>query len=148
MKIDEVIVPAGKYLLGDPCYHIKDEHWDILLDSCEYFQNSVGEIFGHKVLAFSTMYGDGCYSDNHTNSFCVDAGLIGLIPWEYIEEFSVEVDEELAVVVTFEDDTKCYSEEGNLVFGTIEIRTGNFEDDSEIDEFDSGCDPEDYEGEE
>lgn len=126
-------VPAGKYILGDPCYHIHKDHWDILLDNSNYFGNpqSIGEIYGHTILSFHTKNGDGQYKGkyntkhkgNRSFKFPVDSGMIGLIPFDYLIEFSVEYDPELAIVISFEDDTECYEDEGTLVFGKYIIET-------------------------
>jgi hypothetical protein len=86
------IVPAGKYWLGDPCYIIKDQDWLHFCNEHSFneteFNSCVALSDGTPVLAFSTYYGDGCYSDQHGNSYPVDAGLIGLVPWEYTEKFT------------------------------------------------------------
>ena len=44
MKISkvEVEVPAGRYILGDPCYAVPDSEWMELLESCNYFENPIG----------------------------------------------------------------------------------------------------------
>jgi hypothetical protein len=44
IKSVDVVVPAGQYVLGDPCYAVPDDKWDELLDSCNYFENPVGHI--------------------------------------------------------------------------------------------------------
>ena len=46
MKISkvEVEVPAGKYILGDPCYAVPDSEWMELLESCEFFNSPIGTI--------------------------------------------------------------------------------------------------------
>lgn len=122
-----ITVSAGKYIISDPCYVIKDEHWDLLLENSQYFENPIGEIFGHKILAFGTFYGDGCYQDNFGKSYFVDAGIIGIVPFEYLEEFEIKIESNWNVV-TFENDFDCYEENGKLVFGHIEIETNESED--------------------
>lgn len=125
--MNSINVPAGKYILGDPCYHIHKDHWDILLANSNYFGDCIGEIFGHTILSFYTENGDGQYRGkyngkfNHT--FCVDSGMIGLIPMDYLIEFSIEYDPELAIVIEFKDDTECHEDSGTLVFGKFVIET-------------------------
>ena len=63
MKIDTVYVPAGKYVIGDPCYTVPNDDWETLLQSCDYFNRPVGISGGFEVLAFPTQYGDGVYRD-------------------------------------------------------------------------------------
>jgi hypothetical protein len=125
MKIKqvEVIVPKGSYVIGDPCYAVPDEDWDALLESCNYFQNPIGYVkrnFTHKVfvLAFGTKWGDGSYRGTDGNEYGVDAGLLGLVPVELLEDLS---DHE---VVNFSKDTLCIDDgSGKLKFGHITIDT-------------------------
>jgi len=85
MKNFEILVPAGQYYISDPCYIIKDEDWYTLLDSCNFFNNPIGDIKGFKCYASSTAFGDGEYFDQNGNSYSVDSGLIGLVPVDYTE---------------------------------------------------------------
>jgi hypothetical protein len=123
MNTYSINVPAGKYILGDPCYHIREDHWDILLKNCDYFSDNIGEIFGHTILSFGTRYGDGLYKGNFNSKFPVDSGMIGLIPIDYLIEFSVEYNPECASVVNFKDDTECWSDDGTMHFGKYIIKT-------------------------
>lgn len=82
----EVEVPEGSYFLGDPCYAVRGDDWDVLLNSCDFFDKPVGEIKGFKVYASSTAYGDGVYRGQEGHEYPVDAGLIGLVPVEYVEQ--------------------------------------------------------------
>ncbi len=124
------IVPAGKYWLGDPCYIIKDQDWLHFCNEHSFNETEVNSCVslsdGTPVLAFSTYYGDGCYSDQHGNSYPVDAGLIGLVPWEYTEKFT-EKDStcylSLSNVVEFTEDTLCFTADGILTFGNYIIDT-------------------------
>ncbi len=121
-----VEVPAGKYFLGDPCYAVADKDWHGLLDSCGYFEDSpIGTIpnTDRKVLAFSTMYGDGSYQDQYGNEYGVDAGMIGLTP--LVDEFDKkQLLESLGLIVEFTRPTKCSNKtEGVLEFGKYSIDT-------------------------
>jgi len=128
------IIPAGKYWLGDPCYIIRDKDWlhfcnkysfnDAEGNHCVTLQDNIS------VLAFSTYHGDGCYLDQHGNSYPVDAGLIGLVPWEYTEKFTENFTEKdsteyltLSNVVEFTEDTLCFTTDGILTFGNYIIDT-------------------------
>ena len=118
----EVTVPAGKYWLGDPCYAVPSELWMDLLNSCKVFELPIGKVTKdgqeYEVLAFGTAYGDGCYSDQHGNSFPVDAGLIGLTPVELAEGEPFG-----STLVYFPTETICSSYGGVLTFGDYEIDT-------------------------
>lgn len=131
MRIDTVYVPAGTYVLGDPCYTVPDEDWDKLLQSCDYFKRPVGISGGFEVLAFPTLYGDGVYRDQKGREFPVDAGLIGLVPVEYAQI----TDDKFYPTYTVEFKTLTACEcraDGTLIFGDVKIETG----DDSTDEFD------------
>ena len=83
----EIMIPPGTYYMGDPCYAVRDVDWHTLLHSADYFHNPVGEIHGFRVYATSTAYGDGEYIGSSGHSYPVDAGLIGLVPVEYVTQF-------------------------------------------------------------
>lgn len=142
MKISkvEVIVPAGKYVLGDPCYAVPEDKWMELLESCNYFENPIGtfsqytrgDTHNHYIVAFSTRWGDGCYRGTDGNSYPVDAGLIGLVPLAVCKDV---IRDDLSQVVTFDKPTKCSSDgEGKLRFGHITIDTDPAQDEEEEDE--------------
>jgi hypothetical protein len=133
----EVVVPAGTYFLGDPCYIIShDAGWMELLDSCGYFDGSpVGEVHGCEVLAFGTKYGDGVYFDQLGRAFGVDAGLIGLVPvqpWEH--EVRKALGDGLGKLVVFTEDSTCTSEDGLLTFGPVAVINTDPDDDEYDDE--------------
>jgi len=124
------IIPAGKYWLGDPCYVIQSKDW---LHFCnEYsFNDTENNAYltlpdNTPVLAFSTYHGDGHYIDQHGNEYPVDAGLIGLIPFDYTEKFSEKEltnYSSLGTVVEFAEETLCFTADGILTFGNYIIDT-------------------------
>jgi hypothetical protein len=124
IKSVDVVVPAGQYVLGDPCYAVPDDDWMPLLESCNYFNNPVGHVVDGMqkffVLAFGTKWGDGCYAGSDGKEYPVDAGLIGLVPVEMVEDLESHIQN----IVTFTKDTVCsYNGSGRLVFGGISIET-------------------------
>lgn len=144
MKISkvEVEVPAGEYILGDPCYAVPDGEWMELLESCDYFNTPVGtlrrstkegtfnvmETF--KILAFSTRWGDGTYQGTDGGMYPVDAGLIGLVPVEVVGKDALA--EHLCNLVTFDRPTKCSTDgQGKLRFGHITIDTDPADEEDE-----------------
>jgi len=132
-----VVVPAGKYVLGDPCYSVPDEDWETLLHSCDYFNKPIGTVGDVQVLAFQTMYGDGEYEDSRGNKHSVDAGLIGLVPLEYADLTQINWGDEGPVIVEFRHETNCYmyAKSGLLKFGAYEISTGkNYYDEEDENE--------------
>jgi hypothetical protein len=132
MKINrvEVIVPKGSYVIGDPCYAVPDKDWDALLLSCNYFESPIGYVKDgmqkFPVLAFGTKWGDGSYHGTDGNVYGVDAGLIGLVPVELVEDLS---DHE---VVNFSKNTLCVDDgSGKLKFGHITIDTDPSDEEEE-----------------
>jgi hypothetical protein len=125
IKKVEVIVPKGNYVIGDPCYAVPDEDWDDLLSSCNYFQSPIGYVrrgFKDKVfvLAFGTKWGDGCYLGSDGHEYGVDAGLLGLVPVELLEDIS----QHDGIIVNFPKDALCIDDgSGKLRFGHITIDT-------------------------
>ena len=131
-KSKRVRVPAGLYLLGDPCYGVPDCYWDELLVSCDYFQGQpVGIVDGKSVLGFDTG-GDGTYYDQFGTAYGVDAGLLGLVP--FIEGWTEN--DGGGAIINFPTDFDCYTDGKVLVFGTYQIDTDPQEDENEDDEDD------------
>ena len=141
MKITsiEVEVPAGKYVLGDPCYAVPHDKWNELLESCSCFNNPIGRFSTynrgstiiHSAVAFGTRWGDGCYRGTDGNFYPVDAGLIGLVP---LSASSNELRDDLSTVVTFDKPTICSTDgKGKLRFGHITIDTDPDEEDEDED---------------
>lgn len=128
-KYRRVIVPAGKYFLGDPCYAVPDRLWDKLLGSCRFFADCVGEVEGHKVLGFGTAHGDGVYEDQFGNEFPVDAGLIGLVPEALVdmEEFNRDYPDMPGIWVKYDYETVCETDGKTLSFGKHHIKTDDEE---------------------
>lgn len=142
MKISkvEVEVPAGHYILGDPCYAVPDDEWMELLESCDYFENPIGKITRrdksyYRIVAFGTRWGDGCYDGTDGNMYPVDAGLIGLVPVELLGSDVHALRGDLSKIVTFDKPVKCSSDgEGKLRFGHITIDTDPAQDEEDEDE--------------
>lgn len=89
------------------------------------------EYMGHPIFVHSTAYGDGSYEGTDGRSYSVDAGIIGAIPVELIED---EVAQEMlkqpyvrAVSMTRENLEVSEYDEGTFVFrhseGLLEIET-------------------------
>lgn len=123
-----VLVPAGEYWLGDPCYAVPDELWDSLLESSDFFNLPVGLAGKHKVLAFGTAYGDGMYRDQLGNMYPVDAGLIGLVPVELAKANPFGMKR-----VKFIREERCTGDDGVMQFGEYKINT---RDDDVMDDYD------------
>lgn len=126
-----VTLPAGTYVIADPCYHVPDEQWDRVLDESDVFSRPEATFEAEdgsivKVVAFGTAYGDGVYEDQYGNHYGVDAGLIGIMSVEHVTP-----DLRLGSVFTFSTPFECYEEDGTIVFGHVSIPTSNEYDDSD-----------------
>jgi hypothetical protein len=132
-----VVVQAGTYVLGDPCYAVPNEYWDDLLRSCNFFLDSpIGQVTTkdgdeYRVLGFGTMWGDGVYLDQRGAQYPVDAGLIGLVPVGLVD--IEEVKAQGLHLVVFDKPVICSRdpETGVLTFGSYRIETNPVEDEDE-----------------
>lgn len=119
-----VIVPAGTYILGDPCYATPNECWDEAIETSDIFNDPVGYITvegnRYPILGFGTAYGDGTYLGSDGFEYSVDAGLIGLVPYDVGRHM---FDPVLHRVIVFDEDTLCTNDNGNMMFGDIRIDT-------------------------
>lgn len=126
-------LPSGNYFIGDPCYIVKDELWN---DFCtETFKNDDGGYFmfkGVKMFFSGTKYGDGCYSDEHGNTYGVDAGIIGatLLDDRIIDKENLGGLSRLGLVVEITKDFTCeaVNEEGYILIERLKIDTGDASD--------------------
>lgn len=121
---DTVVVPAGRYYLGDPCYTVQDTEWLPWLEAADYM-NEPTLLYGLTteglpVFAFGTAYGDGAYRGSDGFTYGVDAGLIGLVPVEHTDDHNPR----LVTIVEFDTPTQCQrTEDGVLFFGDVRINT-------------------------
>jgi len=133
-------LPAGKYLVVDPCYVIGgDPFWN---DLCN-FSFPAGQrrdhfyihSEGHSIFAFSTAYGDGCYpvSDgNVCEKAGVDAGMLSLIPMDYINNYCHM--KGLGVEVELNSPSYPEYDNGNVLVGNVSIKTRDCKNDDYEDE--------------
>lgn len=139
-KVWRVWVPAGKYVLGDPCYAVssaprEDSRVDLWAEggeSCDWFESSpVAKVMvkgtEYRYLGFPTAWGDGTYTGSDGFSYPVDAGLIGLVPVEIADTDRTDVSMPINRVVEFTTDTLCTCNDGVLMFGNITINTRDWD---------------------
>lgn len=118
--VEYVTVPAGTYILGDPCYSIPEDEWDDILTETNYFNDSYGNLSdGRFFLGFGTAFGDGVFTGSDGVDYGVDAGLIGLVeaPEEYVNEYNDRS------VIVFETETIVSNDNGRMQFGNVFIDT-------------------------
>ena len=125
---------AGKYFVGDPCYVIRNDEWEDILKYTQFFGAfGIGQWGGfwkgYKMFSASTAYGDGCYTDNEGREYGVDAGMLGIVPYEYITEFG---DIDCGNIIEFEKDFEVEMiDKGVFKFGSIVIDTLGADEDEE-----------------
>lgn len=133
MMSNKMIMPAGKYWIGDPCYvfpheGLLSEKWDEFLDEAEDFNDTTyvelddGKI---KIWAASTAYGDGSFIANSGKLFSVDAGLIGIVPQETVDYLGREDNdlENLGLFIEFNEPFIVQAQNGSFTFGYLTIDT-------------------------
>ena len=142
----EVQIPAGEYYLGDISYALSE--WTIKeygpLCAEQYAMNEFPAGDGRKCVIYTTHIGDGIYYDNEGDSYFVDAGSIGLIPVEAVEEDDCY---HFGCVLVFDEPTTAFASPKHdfLCFGDTTIYTGLDEEiakhwptstvDDEVDEY-------------
>ena len=129
------LLPAGRYIISDPCYVLKDEVYQQLLEMDDARWEGVYEVNGVKMGIVGTKHGDGRY-----DGYAVDSGHIACIPLEggvlqpftYVagsEENVVRIsDGHYMVKEAFTPFEVSYDDEngqGLIIFGNLEtIQTG------------------------
>jgi hypothetical protein len=143
-----IMMPAGKYYVGDLCYVMSDDEWNQFCDLTIKGRDVVDGEFqmpdGRRFATYCTAWGDGLYKDQYGNKYSVDAGLIGCIRVEDIRAEKYENIEQLGAIHTFETDfvtgggrsTPAWG--GTIQFGRVAIETNPESDDEEEDDWDYG----------
>jgi|WetSurSiteA1Bulk_404760.scaffolds.fasta_scaffold14398_4 hypothetical protein len=89
-------LPAGLYFIGDPCYLIPDEDWDVIGDNTNWFGANLSDNMppndwddglyhwnGKLCFASHTKHGDGCFTFSRgRREIWVDSGTIGITPFD------------------------------------------------------------------
>ncbi len=114
-----VIMPAGRYAVGDPCYHLglsNSREWDAFLEQQQ--EGHAGEFGGRTAWAADTAHGDGEYYDDEGRNYGVDAGMIGVVGMLEGEQVPDGMWE-----VVFERPFPCGRGGGVIVIGNLRIDT-------------------------
>jgi|SRR5579864_7308883 len=121
-----ITLPAGTYYVGDPCYCFNCTSWEAIGAQNNGFKNNpmVATLNGHRLVALGTAYGDGRYTDQRGRTYPVDAGLIGAVPVDIIDDdSSYRHQPDCGHEITFPRDFPCYEEGGRIHIGDIIIDT-------------------------
>lgn len=126
--VGSAVVPAGTYVVGDPCYSIANDGWMDWLEAADFRNPDKGHVLqatirGKVAVGVKTFAGDGCFTGTDGNEYGVDAGMIGLVPIEVADKNDLG---ERRVVVTFDEPVTCFNDyDGNITLGDIVIATGD-----------------------
>lgn len=134
-------MPAGKYYVGDLCYVLHDswdEFCDITIDDRSCLSGEFNFKDGRRFASFTTKWGDGSYEDQYAREYLVDAGLIGCISVEDIDESMRDMTTGVGPrfggqIMEFAEPFECYSHDGKIWFGEIVVDTDPSYEDLEED---------------
>ena len=116
-----VVLPPGRYYIGDPGYVINKDHWKAFLESVDE-QTRMTRFRGESCCVFQTQYGDGAYQDQGGNEYCVDSGLMAAVPEALMKDRTGMI-----IRVTGRSLECRVTNQGTLIFGDIRIETGNLQ---------------------
>lgn len=77
------------FYIGDICYVLSKDVYNGVWGKIGQYQD--GEYItddGYKFAMASTAYGDGCYDDDGNNVYSVDAGVLGVVPFELVTNWN------------------------------------------------------------
>ena len=135
-------MPAGRYYIGDLCYVMHPEWDEFCALTIKDHQCLDGEFTladGRRFASFGTAYGDGTYRSNIGTEHCVDAGLIGCIRVEDINDTTYDAEriQELGAIVEFTEPFEVSEDQGLIRFGHVQIETaGGYDEEEEEYEYD------------
>jgi hypothetical protein len=134
---NKFLFPPGFYYIGDLCY-VMDKEWDevcdITIDGLGVIDGVFNLADGRKFGLWGTAYGDGSYNDNLGREYPVDAGLIGIIAVEDIDESEKE-NLKLGNITHFKNPFVVKCSEGKFNFGNLILIDTTYSDmDSNYDE--------------
>jgi len=126
------MMQAGKYYIGDLCYVMHDA-WDefcnLTINGHDVLDGEFNLKDGRRFATYTTMYGDGVYRSNIGTNHMVDAGLIGCIRVDDINDDTYQDLTRLGAVVEFDTPFETWSVEGTIHFGHVRIDTADGEED-------------------
>lgn len=116
-------LPPGRYFIGDPCYVIRDDQrWSTLCRQLgDEGRGGLITIGNHQLVAFGTACGDGLYHDRDGHHYSVDAGMIGAVPKDAVDDWR---NSEFGRWVDFPKRIRCVRSPGGVLhFGGVRIDT-------------------------
>lgn len=119
----QVYMEPGTYYIGDLCYVLNnswDEFCELTIRDNECINGGFRFADGREFVSFTTIYGDGTYTDEEGFKYPVDAGLIGCIRIEDMDCISGEVGDS-GQIRAFTKPFICERVDGVLYFGKVAI---------------------------
>ena len=141
------MIPAGEYLIIDPCYVVQNARWPQIVDAFYAREGEHAYITdpktGMQFAMSSTYHGDGIYLDAEGYEYGVDSGTLGCLPVAMISKRMLAT---LAKQrgccsgrrVTFTEPVPFVpcNAKGLICFGPVVIETNPVDDQEEEDETD------------
>jgi len=119
MTITKIMVPPGKYYVGDPCYVFVKSDWQKILSSNKPNDLIINVEEGEKIIMFG-VGGDGYFVDTSGKKYSVDSGSLGLVPIDLIDRNLIDGNLTKGNLFTFASTTLCkYIEDEFIAFGDV-----------------------------
>ncbi len=127
-----MILPAGKYYIGDPCYVLDAAAMNAVTDKMTSGEaaSSVFEVNGHMMWAHFTQYGDGAFADQNGAEYPVDSAALSAVPIDLVKN---PEGEEHGTVIEFDMSFTVNYKNGVFWFGDICIDTNSDVSNTETD---------------
>jgi len=132
----QVYMEPGAYYIGDLCYVLQDS-WDefckITISGEQCLSGGFRFADGREFVSFTTIYGDGTYYDKDGFQYPVDAGLIGCIRVQDMDNVDIDEASHDGRVHVFTKPFICEKVDGVLYFGkvAIDLDPSDYNDDEE-----------------
>lgn len=88
-RVSGTVKSEKGFYVGDPCYALNDKVYETIIMDIAKCQDGIytEPATGYSVAFAGTAYGDGTYEDAYSfRTFDVDAGIIGVVPGELVED--------------------------------------------------------------
>lgn len=128
---------SGNYYVGDLCYVMHDE-WEevcsLIINEHEVLDGEFNLKDGRRFAIYSTAYGDGSYQTSRNETLSVDAGCIGCILVEDIDQDNTQNRIDFGMVVEFDKPFETSGGrgesgwDGTIHFGDVKVYTGDMEE--------------------
>ena len=134
----QVYMEPGTYYIGDLCY-VLDASWSafckLTIRDNECLNGGFRFADGREFVSFTTIYGDGTYTDAEGFKYPVDAGLIGCIR---VEDMDCRIDTitDCGQIRVFTKPFVCEKVDGILYFGKVAIDLDPSDCNQEEEEYD------------